>query len=60
MKAGELVYFASKVTVKMVAVSWLVAIKITAANVAKKTKNLNRRWHAVLVLPMDSTKKNKE
>lgn len=57
MKAGELVYFASKVTVKMVAVSWLVAIIITAASVAAKAKNLKRRWQTLLVLAMDFTSK---
>jgi len=53
LKAGELVYFASKDTVKMVTVSWLVAIIMTAERVAAKAKNLSRRWHTHLVLAMD-------
>lgn len=59
MKAGELVYLASKETVKMVVLSWVVAIIMTAESVAAKAKNLSRRWHNHLVLAMDFTRKRK-
>lgn len=59
LKAGELVYFASKDTVKKLALSWLVAMTMTAERVAPKAKNLNRRWQILVVLlAMDSTKQN--
>ncbi|GAU13818.1 hypothetical protein TSUD_261450 [Trifolium subterraneum] len=56
-RAGELVYFASKETLKKLALSWLETMTITAAKVAEKAKNLNKRWHILLVLAIDFTKK---
>ncbi|MCI26618.1 hypothetical protein A2U01_0047815, partial [Trifolium medium] len=52
----ELVYFASKETLKKVALSWLETMTITADKVAEKAKNLNKRWHILLVLAMDFSK----
>jgi len=56
LKAGELVYFASKETVKKLAFSWLETMTITAERVAEKAKNLSNRWQILLVLAMDFTK----
>jgi hypothetical protein len=55
-RAGEFVYFASMETVKKLALSWLETMTITADKVAEKAKNLNKRWHILLVLAMDFTK----